>query len=325
MGKKKGNLEFIIIGFVILISILYLVMRKTDKVHYSIPNLKNIKIDTVSKIILTKNNKKIVLRKVGSDWTVGDNQYKTDIEKVNKIIKNASELKLTTLVSKSKNYFKYELDPERKLNVKLFNNKNLIREFDVGKVASTYDHTYVIISGDPYIYHCSGSIKRDFDKNIDDLRDKKVFVTEKNSVTEISFVSSGKEYKVRRIIEFTKKDIPSSKSGVKSDERETNWKYKEKTINNSLIESILNSLSEINCSEYIYEDVDLTLEPLYAITVEEDHKSKSTIKIFNSLKNDEDNFPAESTQTKFRFLLKKYKVENLIDSFNEIFDLKKDK
>ena len=52
-------------------------------------------------------------------------------------------LTLTALVSESKNYNLYDLNEEKRINVKAWQGENLKRDVDLGKTASSFRHTFV--------------------------------------------------------------------------------------------------------------------------------------------------------------------------------------
>ena len=175
MKKKKVNLELLIITVVIAVSLLYIVFKRSDKVHYEVPEVKKISREAILKVEIKKGDRIVKLENRKGGWVVGEDAFKPDMDLIEKVKNTISNLKLTTLIAKSGNRYKYELDEKRRINVKVFTSKEKALEFNIGKAASTYGHTHVQIEGDRNIYHCSGSIKRDFDKSLDEFRNKVVF------------------------------------------------------------------------------------------------------------------------------------------------------
>ncbi len=323
MKKKKGNLELIIIGVVIILSLVYIVFRKTDKVHYKVPELKNIKIDEISKIFLTKGSRKVNIENRKGAWVVGEEGYSADDSLIKKILGHVSNLKLTTLVSKAGNYYKYELDDPRKINVKIFIKKDIVREFDTGKVASTYDHTNIKLKDDKNIYLAGGSLRRDLDKTVDDLRDKKVFSFDKADISEIAFTLNNKTYILNKII-VPVKDIGAGDDGKnRSDQKvETEWKYENNKIEISKLNPVLNSLSDLKCDQYVYSEIELKgTEPFFSIKLS--GTANNEIKIYKKESdNEDDKYSVQTSQSKYKFYLKKYRVENFLNPLKEIFEIK---
>jgi len=324
MGKKKINIEIIIISFVIVLSVAYILFKKTDRVHYKVPELLNLKSDTLTKISISKGDRVLVLENKKGEWVVGEEGFKTDKFKIDKILNIVSNLKLTILVSKSGNYYKYELDDPRKINVKVFNGKEIIREFDAGKVATTYDHTNVKIKGDNKIYHAVGSINKDLDKTIDDLRYKKVFLIEKDKINQITFNMDGKEYVLNKsIIPVTKQEKDGSeKEG--GPEIETEWNYNKAKVENSKVNSILGTVSNLACDEYVYNKNDLKAsESLFSmkLTGSKEH----LISIFKPQNKEDEKYRGETSQTEYKFFIKKFRIDNFLNPLKEIFGIEKTK
>jgi len=322
MIKKKGNLELIIIAIVIVLSIIYIMFRKSDKVHYKIPELKNIKTNEITKISLTKGERIVTLENRKGGWVIGEEAYPADETLVKKILTDVAEVKLTTLVSKAGNYFKYELDDPRKINVKVYVNKDVVREFDAGKVASTYDHTNIRLKNNKNVYHARGSIKNDLDKTLDELRDKKVFSINGDSVAEITFSMNGNDYILNKAVIPVK--VSSSKEGKEPTEPkvETEWKYENNKIESSKPGSVLRIISDIKCDQYVYSEIELKgSEPLFSIKLA--GTTEDEIKVYHKKADKEDDkYIFETSQSKYKFYLKKYRVDNVLNLFKEIFGIK---
>ncbi len=321
MGKKKINFEIIIISIVIVLSFAYILFKKTDRVHYKVPELVNIKTNTITKISISKGERVVDLENRKGGWVVGEEGFKTDDFKIDKIKNIVCNLKLTTLVSKSGNYYKYELDDPRKINVKVFTGKEMVREFDAGKVASTYDHTNVKIKGDERIYHATGSINKELDKSIDDLRYKKVFLIEKDKIKQIILNIDGKEYVLNKSITPVKKRVEGGAGNSNGMESETEWVFNKTPIENSKVNSILNTISNLSCDEYVYDRNELKAsEQLFSIKLT--GSSENLITIYKLQNKEDEMYRGETSQTAFEFLIKKFRIDNFLNPLKEIFGIK---
>lgn len=321
MAKKNKNLEIIIISIVIILSGAYILFKKTDRVHYKVPELINIKTDTLTKISISKGDRVVNLEKRKGEWVVGDEGFKTDEFKVDKITNIVSNLKLTTLVSKSGNYYKYELDDPRKINVKVFSAEEIVREFDTGKAASTYGHTHVKIKGDNNIYHAGGSIKKDLDRTVDYLRYKKVFLIEKDKIKQIIFNMDGKEYVLNRSVIPVIKGEKEGSEKEGEPEVETVWTYNKTKAENSKVNSVLGSVSNLSCDEYVYPDSVLNGSE-QVFTLKLTGVKEHTLSISKSGNKEDEKYYGESSQTKYKFIIKKHKIDNLLNPIKELFEVK---
>ncbi len=322
MKKKKGNLEILVIGVVIVLSVIYILFRQTDKVHYKIPELKNIEINSISKISLTKGKRVVLLENRKGGWVVGEDAYSADDSLVQKILNSVATIKLTTLVSKAGNYYKYELDDPRKINVKVFIKKDIVREFDVGKVASTYDHTNIRLKDEKNVYHARGSLKNVLDKTLDELRDKKVFSFDKESVSEFVFSMDGKDHLVNKFVSAVKTNGSEEKKDGAEPKVETEWVYNKNKVEASKIGNTLNILSDLKCDQFVYSEIELKgSELLFSIKLK--GATDNEIKIFHKKADKEDDkYIVETSQSKYKFYLKKYRVDNFLNPLKEIFGIK---
>ncbi|MBW2251827.1 MAG: DUF4340 domain-containing protein [Deltaproteobacteria bacterium] len=168
----KIKKEYIILAVIIAALLLYLSQRKTDRTLYKLPDVPEISNSNITKIEINKNSTPIILSKEGDLWTIGPKKYPADTLKVKNMLDVMGKLTLTALVSESKSYNRYNLDDDNKITVKAFDKDKLKLEFDIGKAASSFRHTFVKIAGDERVFHARGSFMGKFDKTVDDLRDK---------------------------------------------------------------------------------------------------------------------------------------------------------
>lgn len=306
MNRKSIRFEYIFIAIIIAASVFYLLFKTEDKIHYKIPVLALYENDVINRIDILKDNEKIILKKSGENWLIGEEEYPADKEKISKISDIISNLSLTTLVSRSKNYYLYELDKDKRIEVSGYINGQPVRKFDIGKTASTYDHTFVKIDGDPNIYHAKDSIRNSFENSIDNLRDKKVLVFNKDLVKELTITIDKDKY-------LFKKVVTEEKNGKKEDIKGENkpqpkqivsWEIEGKKGNKKNIESLLKQISELECSKYIYDDMmKKDSKPIYQIRVKAD--KEYILKIYKKA-DDKSDYPAVTSAGKYQFFLSIY-------------------
>ena len=66
-------------------------------------------------------------------------------------------LALTALVSESKDYNRYDLNAEKRITVKAWQQETLKRNFDIGKAAPSFRHTFVKIGDESRVFHASAN------------------------------------------------------------------------------------------------------------------------------------------------------------------------
>jgi hypothetical protein len=188
----KVKKEYIILGVLIAALSAYLLFRNPDKTHYELPTIPEMDVADISKIEISKEGTSLVLNKKDDKWHIAPEGYLADTTKVEGMLNGMESLTLTALVSESESYARYDLDDDDKITVKAWEGNTLKRNFDIGKPASSFQHTLVKLSGDDRVYHGRGNFRNQFDQRVDDLRDKLVLAFDEKDIQEIS-ISKGEE------------------------------------------------------------------------------------------------------------------------------------
>ena len=100
MKLKK---EYFILTAILVALILYLTLHRSNRTHYQLPELAAVPDKQISKIEITKPGRSIVLNKKDDAWSIEPKGYPADLTKVNGMLSVIGKLKLTALVSESKN------------------------------------------------------------------------------------------------------------------------------------------------------------------------------------------------------------------------------
>ena len=143
-----------------------------------------------------------------------DTGFPVDPIQINAMVDNIKALKITALVSESKDYGRYDLNEERKIKVTAFSQDKSVRSFDLGKTASSYRHTFIRIDNDPRVFHAEQNFREAFEKSENDLLDRKILSLDSESVSRIEGTVEGVVYG------FEKKKAVES-NGTESKQAET--------------------------------------------------------------------------------------------------------
>lgn len=322
----KIKKEYIILAVIIVALLLYLSQRSTDRTLYQLPEMPEISNSDLSKIELTKNTTLVVLSKEDGKWTIGLKKYPADELKIKNMLDVIGKLSLTALVSQSKSYNRYHLDEDNKIKVKAFDKDKLRREFDIGKAAASFRHTFVKISGDERVFHARGSFRGNFDKTVEDLRDKTVLSFKINEIREIH-ISKGKHKMVFNLTQPPKEVKQTEKSNTASPKTEPIkmlWQTTAgKNASSTKINRLLTTLSDLSCEEYISgQDKDEWKDPIFTLILKGSKEYK--LSIFEKLNKDKKDYPAISSENSYVFNLSSAEAENIMEDPEELLEKKKE-
>ncbi len=184
--------EYIIPGLIIIVLSAYLVMHNQNRDHNILPFIPEITVSDVTEIAVEKDGQKIVLVRKDETWGVTDKHYPADQQSVSKMLDIIKELKVTALVSEESAHLnRYELDTEHRIAVTVKSKFETLRKFDIGKAVSSYRHTFVRLDGSSAVYHAVKSFRKDFDKSVDDLRNKEVLSFDKSKIKGLTLEKDG--------------------------------------------------------------------------------------------------------------------------------------
>ena len=185
----KIKIEYIVLAALIICLSLYLIFQKTGDVEYRLPEIRTINKKDISKIEITSGGENpLVIHKKDDKWLIAPEAYPADPGKVDGMLGVIDELSLTALVSEAENYGRYDLDDDKKINVKSWAKSDLLRSFDIGKAASTFRHTFVRIAEDKRVYHAKENFRSKFDVTTEKLRDKTVLSFNESDIRKLSIV-----------------------------------------------------------------------------------------------------------------------------------------
>ena len=317
----KVKKEYLILAVIIISLTLYLVFHKTDRTHYQLPDISKIPPKSISKIEINRSDVSILLNKKNNDWFIGKEEYLADPDKLKDMLEVVEDLTMPALVSESKNYVRYDLSNDKKLTVKAWDGSSLKRDFDIGKAANTFRHTFVRLAGDPNVYHARGNFRAKFDQTRDKLRDKSVLSFEQSEIQEIQVT------KDKRLLVAVQKGAPAIDLNIKDTEAEASqteapklvWQDADaKELDKSKVESLLSPLTELKCESYIYDrkKVDFK-EPIYTIRLK--GAEEYALSIYAKIKENDNTYPAITSQSNFPFYLPGFRVDNLKKNTEAVF------
>jgi hypothetical protein len=321
MKLKK---EYVILTAILVALILYLSLRRSNRTNYQLPALPAVPEKQISKLEITTAGKSIVLDKKDDAWSIEPKGYPADSEKVKDMLNIIGNLKLTALVSESKNYVRYDLGKDKKIHVKAWNGTTLARDFDIGKTAPTFQHTFVKLAGDPNVYHAREDFRRKFDQSVDDLRDKTVMSFAQNSIQAITLAHD------KKTASFYRKEIPETSPGKKEPAAKTAKAPKTKTVwedakgvnaSPSQISRLLSFLNHLECEKYIEGSKKEDFKnPIFTVSLkgEKDY----SLSIFSNKDKKAENYAAVSSENNYPFFLSASQLDGIKSKVDDLLKIK---
>jgi hypothetical protein len=316
----KIKKEYLILLTVILALALYLMLRNPDRTHYQLPDVPDIGKADISKIEISKPDTTIVLDKKDDTWHIAPEGYPANMDRVRNMLEILKGLTVTALVSESRNFSRYDLGDDKKITVKAWTGDTLVREFELGKAATSYQHTFVKLAGDDRIYHAQGNFRGKFDQTLDNLRDKTVLSFDQGEIQEIHITKGGE------VIAFALSQLPveaTAGEGVEGKRPESQktgrvWKTSSGAEGDETqLNRLLSSLSKLQCEAYIEgkkkEDF---ANPICQVQLK--GSKEYTLSIFKKTDKDAKTYPAVSSENDYPFLLPERQANNLMKKPDEL-------
>ncbi|NIA08491.1 MAG: DUF4340 domain-containing protein [Nitrospiraceae bacterium] len=303
----KSKKEIILLTVIVLALSLYLLFNKTNRSLYRLPGLRTIPIEKISKIEISKKRTDILLEKKNGKWVISPNGYWADSNMVKDMLGVISRLKLTALVSEARDYGRYGLDNDDKIAVKAWMGNKLKREFEIGKTASTYRHTFVKIAGNYRVYHARGNFRNSFDKTVEDLRDKQVLSFPEADIQEIDIKTPKKS------IVFLKKELSrgKGKNSLNAAPKAIWQTPKGKKADESGIHRLLSSLSDLRCKDFI-EDRNKKAFTNAIYTIRLKGMQEYSLSLFAKKKGSQA-YPAISSGSAYPFIVAGWRAERIME------------
>jgi hypothetical protein len=312
--------EYVILIAVIGVLSAYLILRSPDRTHYQLPQIPEMAKTKISKIEISSKDATMSLNRKDDKWYIEPQGYPADANGVKNMLDVIEKLTVTALVSESKNYSRYSLDNENKVAVKAWTGDKLMRDFEVGKAAASFRHTFVKLVGDDRVYHARDNFRDRFDQTVDKLRDKTVLSFDQGDIQEI-LITEGEQ-----VTSFLRTALPAEVNvGAEGDEErppssegEAVWQTPDgKVGDENTLDRLLTALSNLRCEKYIddakKEDFSNPIR-----TIQLRGAQEYTLSLFPKTSEDAKNYPAVTSENDYPFLLPDWQADNLMKEPTEM-------
>ncbi len=307
----KFKKEYLILILIIVGLSVYLFMRSSDRTFYELPEIAGLEQNQITKIEISKGGDLIVLNKKDNKWHFEPHGYLADTNRVKDMLNVLGTFTLTTLVSESKDYVRYDLNDEKRITVKAWQQEALKRNFDIGKSASSFRHTFVRLDGDSRVFHARDNFRGKFDLTADNLRDKNVLSFKSTDIREIQIA------KDKTSLKLVRSQVPVTPQQEKSDSAPAvavkfEWHSSDgKKGNDRNLKRLLSTLASLNSYKFINDrKKEAFSAPIYAVKLKggQDYQ----LDIFAKLQKDDENYPATSSASDYPFFLSDSQVQQIM-------------
>ncbi len=301
--------EYLVLIVIIIAAVGYLSLHEQDREYYTLPQLKSVSAEDITRIDITREGSTVTLTKNGDLWKITPGGYTADGAAVKGMLFTLADLSVTALVSESKAFTRYDLGQDKRIQVVAYGSGSPLRSVDIGKSAPTFQHTFVKLPDDDRIYHAAGDFRRKFDRSVDDLRDKVVLAFQPEAIDTIIVTTPDQTVTLKRAPSLDKPGAsPPEKSAPKP---AAVWTVNGgKTIDDSLVAPLLARLNRLTCSRFMDNATPDGLGTPET-TVALGGKKPLTLSIYPETADVTDGRPAVSSETAQPFVLSSWVVESV--------------
>jgi hypothetical protein len=307
--KMPIKKEQIILALIIFALLLYLIFRKQDNVNYRLPDLPEIPRSEITSIEIARPDDSIVLEKADEDWVISPQGYPVNSSYIDNILDFIEAPALSVMVSDSESYSRYGLDDDNRIIVRALAGTEPKREIALGNSTNSNRHTFVKLSDDHRVYHANGNQRANFDKDMDEFRDKNVLTFDPDEIGEIQLTKDALSITLTRVtLEVAEEEAESQAL----EEENIEWQTPEgEKAEKSLVDDLLSTLSGLTCQSFLYEinEGDMT-DPLCSVTLKD---QKEYILTIFPKKDDAEGYPTISSENESPFILPDWKAEKIIE------------
>ena len=203
---RRYTYTIVIFGAASLLVILFSLLTGGDRIGYTLPDLALVDPNAVREIVIARAGGAVSLARTEHGWLVRPGGYPAHQPSADFLLDALVNLTIMDVVSTRDDLSRFDLDEEHRISVALIGTGEggvqdvVLRAIEIGRLASTYGHTYVRIPGDNRILQAQGQLRTAFDRNVEILRDKSVFAFDPADVTEIVASAPFSEIKEVRVV-----------------------------------------------------------------------------------------------------------------------------
>ena len=268
----------------------------------------------VTKIEIGKTDQTVVLTRKDEGWQVSPGDHPVDVSRVDPMLDTLANLKVTALVSETRNYSRYELGENQQIRVTAYQNDKPVRVLQIGKAAETGRHTHIKLSEDPNVYHAQGNFRQDFDQSVESLRDKSVLAFSSDAVTELMIETGERQVTVKKtdVAKPPAGSDPSSEDDPQATS-DMQWETTDgQVVAKDAMDKLLGALTRLECRTYLTDKAKDDFEnPTYLIRIK--GAETSVLEVFAAEDDSATEWPARSSLREDPFMLADFDIDPVTD------------
>lgn len=311
MRSKKVYVAF---SIVIVLLIIYGIVSLKDRPP-ALPELPRWS-EGADEIILEKKGVQIKIFKKAGKWLVGDEGFPADENIVEKMEEKMRDIVISDISSQMPHFERFDLTPETAIHVIVKRRGEVLRDVYLGKRSDRTNHTYIRVAGRNEVFKASGTFSYDFDKKIDDIRDKTIFDIKSDDIESFEIHYKGVKTALSRVKvseekekEENKDKQKESKEAEKDKKQETKWVLATnptKEVDSGSVNAIINSLKPLRAHSFPTVDKATLKNPLCTLKFSAAGKNNELV-IYKGTETDQ--YICTATSTPYVFSLLKYTAE----------------
>jgi hypothetical protein len=304
MSRPRIRPEYVILAVVIVGLGLAVALRSGNRVRYTLPEVKSVKADDITRITVARAAGSLELEKREGTWRIQPEGYAADPTLVKPMVDALAELSLTALVSEAQSYARYELDEAGRMRVTAYAGEAVVRQLDVGKQDSNQRSSFLLLPGDKRVWSSRQNLRSLLDKDKDKLRDMTVLSFQQDSIVEIT-AKRGKE-----TLDLKKATEESADKKTTT----TTWNTSSgEAWNQDGVTQLLRTLAILRCQRYGDKGVDVGKE-LVNVFLKAQDGTGYTVSFHEKAGNQ---YPGLSSKSDYPFYVADYQYQDVVGVFEK--------
>lgn len=286
------------LSLIIIAGLLFFIMISGRVKSPDVPRLYPFDEKNVDELLINRPGSGITIVMKDGRWIFKNSGIRADEKLVSGMISSIKNIRLVDPVSTRGFYEKYDLTPDRSVEVTLRYEGRDVRKVVFGKKGSTGKHTYVTVNSIPAVYLASGIFDAEFGKTPDQLRDRVIFRIEQHEIESVEIRHGYSSVFFERDLSEPDNDEKKAKTV-----KRINWRVKPfdyKKIRQSEVDTLMFSFNPMTASGFSEFKAGNQGKPEARIIIKSGKKS-ITMDIFG--KDASGRYPCVSSESQYVFLI----------------------